>query len=43
MSSTFKIWIRTEKRFLAWSEPTTVVSFGFIWVLFLTRTFFVLI
>ena len=26
--SIFKIWIRTEKRFLAWSEPTTVVNFG---------------
>jgi hypothetical protein len=26
--SNFKIWIRTEKRFLAWSELTGMVNFG---------------
>ena len=26
--STYKIWMRTEKRFLGRSEPITVVNFG---------------
>ena len=35
--------MRTEKRFLAWSEPITVVNFGQIRKRFPIRTFFVLI
>jgi hypothetical protein len=42
-STYFKIWIRTEKRFLAWSELTGMVNFGKNWKRFLIRTFFVLI
>jgi len=43
ISTTFKNWMRTEKRFLAWSEPITVVNFGQIRKRFPIRTFFVLI
>jgi len=43
ISTTYKIWMRTEKRFLAWSEPITVVNFGQIRKRFPIRTFFVLI